>query len=340
MRPDISIVIPIYRPTCSAFANCLDSISRQIRPNYSIEVVLAFDGPPSSELEQVALHYSSSLIIKELRLIHKGVSSARNKGLAAANGSWVMFVDADDSLPDGACVALLNAGRSKSADIVFGDFTVEYPSGLTEYKKGFPAGISSLDPCVAMHQVLIPDKSMGLVWGKIFSSNLLKSEHLEFDPALAVGEDTLFVFNAVAKARTIGYCSKPVYNYRRGEGSAVTKFREDYPDRIVRSMNSMKTAIQTLGDDSWWVDFNSYVLFHLLLINVHYIFNPNSGWVERQRRKEFFRILSLDIFDSALKDYRKSDFPITKLITLKMLRSRLYFACRIICAIRNWQLKG
>lgn len=340
MKPVISIVIPVYKTPVESYIKCLESIVRQASVRYSIEVVLAFDGNPSAELKETTLRYSGSLALNELYLRHAGVSQARNSGIAAASGEWIMFVDADDSLPDNSCDALLDVAQSTAADIVFGDFNVLYPSGQTERKVSAAVDLPSLKPEIVKHQVLIPDKSMGLVWGKLFSLQFLKENHLEFDSRVAVGEDALFIFNAVSKARVLAYCPEAVYNYCRTAESTVTKFKADYPDRVLASMDSMKRSIRLLGDDSCLLEFNTYVLFHLLLINVHYIFNPASEWKEAERKREFCRIRSLDIFDNALKRYRRRDFSLAKRIMLSFLSHRFYLGCRVVSFIRNRQIRS
>ena len=112
----ISVIIPTYNDGAYLDA-CLDSIRSQQLNGQTIEVIVVDDGSEGKELRSEGVKElrsegvkeSRSEGVKELRsegviLLHQehaGQSAARNRGLQAAKGEFIVFVDADDRLePD------------------------------------------------------------------------------------------------------------------------------------------------------------------------------------------------------------------------------------------------
>lgn len=92
----ISVVIPLYNKE-STIERALNSVLAQSRPADQILVINDGSTDLSGELAQ-------AFTDKNVHLIHqknKGVSEARNRGIHAANGDYIAFLDADDYwLPD------------------------------------------------------------------------------------------------------------------------------------------------------------------------------------------------------------------------------------------------
>jgi len=112
--PTFSVIIPLYQKRHRIEA-CLASVMAQTHP--ALEVLVVDDGSTDGggELAQGMatgrLHY--------VRQVNQGASAARNHGLRLAKGSYVAFLDADDTWLDGHLEALaLLASRHPAATIV------------------------------------------------------------------------------------------------------------------------------------------------------------------------------------------------------------------------------
>lgn len=94
MNALVSVVIPCYnaeRWVGEAIQSCLDQTYQPI------EVIVVDDGS-TDQSKQIVLAAGRNVKVA-VRLIecgHKGASAARNRGLAAAAGEYVQFLDADD----------------------------------------------------------------------------------------------------------------------------------------------------------------------------------------------------------------------------------------------------
>ena len=110
----ISIIVPVYnRPDC--VRKCIESVSNQLLPpGYEreilkmIELIIVDDGSTDNTLDVVK---SYEPVIPYLKIIHykpnKGVNFARNRGVEASKGQFVLFLDSDEILTPGAVTLFL-----------------------------------------------------------------------------------------------------------------------------------------------------------------------------------------------------------------------------------------
>lgn len=98
-RDHISVIIPIHN-AASYIAACVDSILAQ--GDAAIEIILVNDGSTDGSDAICRRLAERASIIRYIVQENAGVSAARNAGLDAATGDWILFVDADDLLLPGA----------------------------------------------------------------------------------------------------------------------------------------------------------------------------------------------------------------------------------------------
>ena len=93
----ISVIVPIYNVE-PYLHRCVDSILNQTYQN--IEIVLVDDGSPD-RCGEICDEYAQ--MDSRIAVIHKqngGLSDARNTGIDAAHGKYIMFVDSDDFIAE------------------------------------------------------------------------------------------------------------------------------------------------------------------------------------------------------------------------------------------------
>ena len=98
----LSIIIPTFN-RYSLVIQSIDSAIEFIK-NFggSSEIVVVDDCSSDKTFDRLNSRYEEYIRQKEIRLMlsHRnlGVTSSRNTGISAANGTWLMFLDADDRL--------------------------------------------------------------------------------------------------------------------------------------------------------------------------------------------------------------------------------------------------
>lgn len=104
--PKISVIVPVYNVELY-LEECVESIRNQtIR---DIEIILVDDGSLDSSSVICDMYVRQDSRIKVIHQNNRGLSGARNSGIAIAAGEWIAFVDSDDIIEHSMYEKLLNA---------------------------------------------------------------------------------------------------------------------------------------------------------------------------------------------------------------------------------------
>lgn len=235
MSPLVSIIVPCYN-AASTIERAIRSVRQQSVEHW--ELILVDDGSSDDTAARI-----SSICDSRIRLIHQenqGPSAARNHGMNLAQGEWLCFLDADDTLLPEALSTLLSA-VTPDTDIVVGCYQDITDTGSGEASttpvriKGGRLAANTLfwqkhntGICreVFTHAPVQHKLNLGAPWAKLYRKSFLNQHKLRFHEALVLHEDTLF--NHLAYSHTAEVCiiPTPVYCYL------------DNPNSLTRSQNA------------------------------------------------------------------------------------------------------
>ena len=122
MSVAISIIVPIYKVE-KTLRKALDSILSQTFTNY--ELILVNDGSPDNCPAICDEYAAKDIRIKLINKENGGLSSARNAGLAVAQGEYTIFVDPDDYIDAEGLDELYATAIKENADITICDLYQE-----------------------------------------------------------------------------------------------------------------------------------------------------------------------------------------------------------------------
>ncbi len=114
--PLFSIIIPIYK-TELYLDRCVQSARRQSFSH--IEIILVDDGSPDGCPAMCDAYAREDARVKVIHKPNGGLSDARNAGMEAATGDYLLFLDSDDYLEPDACERL-NPAAATGRDILIG----------------------------------------------------------------------------------------------------------------------------------------------------------------------------------------------------------------------------
>lgn len=224
MSDKISIIIPVYNAE-PYLPQCIDSILTQ---DYAQTAVVLVEGDSQDHsrkmCEEYAVKYENIYLSPQSS---KSASHARNVGLEHVGEGYVMFVDADDYLPEQDILSRMAAQMKKSnADILVGDYFRLWgerllPAGSCSGFNGFPR-----DGRTFRFRGFFSVGTLSYVWGKLYSRAFLEQNRIWFSE-FRYGEDKLFNFECYIRGARYAFLEHPVYVYRRNEASVSHAYRRD-----------------------------------------------------------------------------------------------------------------
>ena len=139
-----SVIIPVYNVE-RYLRKCLDSILIQSFKDF--EVILVDDGSKDKS-GTICDEYATK--DERISVLHKengGVSSARNAGIDKASGEWILFVDADDVVPQDTFLYYANSIASNDIEMILGSYVECDENGVITKSdtRQFEKQISMLD---------------------------------------------------------------------------------------------------------------------------------------------------------------------------------------------------
>ena len=214
----ISIIVPVYNAE-DTIDRCLDSIRRQTLGD--IEVIIVNDGSTDNSSRLIRKYTKED---SRFRLIDKentGVSDARNVGIEHAHGEYLQFADSDDWLSERASQSLLDAMQLFGADMVISDFVRVYK------RSAVVMGNLPIKGCItcaefATYMMKAPANFYyGVMWNKLYRSEIVKQAKVRCSTELSLGEDFLFNIEYLYHACHIAVIHEPVYYYVKRKGSLI-----------------------------------------------------------------------------------------------------------------------
>ena len=113
----VSFIIPVYNGE-KYIKRCISSIINSIKSNSDYEIIVVNDGSKDATKEIIEEIKTNSKAVKTIHQKNAGVSLAREKGIQAASGEWIVFVDADDIVTNDI-VSIISEYGSRADWLVF-----------------------------------------------------------------------------------------------------------------------------------------------------------------------------------------------------------------------------
>ena len=211
----VSVIIPVYNAE-KTLAVTLESLEAQTMPQEDFEIILIDDGSSDSSPALCDAYAETHQNVRVIHQANAGVSAARNAGIDAARGKYLLYLDCDATLSPKALLnitvffdahynkvdlvtyplELCNAnGESK----LFWRYTkLLKQTGVYDLEKHWQIAQTTLNICV--------------------KNRRSQNEHFQQD--LPKAADQLYITTVLSRLTTIGYVKSACYHYTRGTADA------------------------------------------------------------------------------------------------------------------------
>ncbi len=129
-QPLISIVTPVYNPNLNELRACIESVRRQVYPNW--ELCLCDDASPIEQVRTLLREYNALDGRIKVRYLsqNRGIALASQEAMALARGEFVGLLDHDDELAPHALFEMVRRlQEQRDADILYSDEDKLSPDG-------------------------------------------------------------------------------------------------------------------------------------------------------------------------------------------------------------------
>lgn len=228
----LSVVIPVYNGE-RCIRRAIEGVLAQTYTNW--ELILVDDGSTDGTAA-ICDEYASARI----RVIHQpngGVSAARNAGIAAADGEYLAFVDADDIIERDY---LANLAQGIGHDLIitgycYGDEPYESTIECTSYDEAKLRG--SLSRLLNTDHFCFP-------WARLFRRSIIEEHHLRFDTRLRFAEDHVFNWSYLCHARSLYVDAHPCY-HKMPENDKPYNLTFEEMELVDQSLFQLKNELET-----------------------------------------------------------------------------------------------
>ena len=221
----LSVIIPLFNVEEYAERAAKSIVVQAFE---GLEVVLVDDGSTDRSLEVIEhrLKDASNEIVPavvSIRQENMGPGSARNTGIMAASGEYIMFLDGDDFLLPGAFESILAAiAQSDKPDVLFGRYLKWTPgAGFlrgADYVVELPGDVKQRTEYICSS---LPEKSWN-VWRYVCRRDFIIDNEQFFDTGIMCGEDVKWMLALLDSAGKVACCNVPFYAYHyHREGSIM-----------------------------------------------------------------------------------------------------------------------
>jgi glycosyltransferase involved in cell wall biosynthesis len=269
---DLSIVVPVYNVE-KYVRTCIESIFKQGLDEKCFEVIIVNDGSTDRSLEVITDIISQHSNIVVINQENQGLSVARNNGIAAAKGEYILMPDSDDILIENSLAPLLEISTDTKADLVVADFFTMTNEEITSFNiKEFMQPEIQLKKVTGKQiylEVLNPNHCY--VWRTLYRKEFLITQELIFYPGIRY-QDIPFTHECYLKANYCICTNIRLIIYRRWPGSATNAYKFDNTKHFItaialtwrlRQIEGLTSDLLFKLEDNIYISFRT-MIYHTL----------------------------------------------------------------------------
>lgn len=282
VNPKVSIIMPMCK--CESFASdAFDMVCNQTLKD--IEIICVLDGPDEA-LQSIVEERASrdnrvSCIVQE----HSNAGTARNTGMDAARGEYLLFLDADDIFEPEMAEKMYLKAAEMDAEIVMCSYS-QTDEWTKVTQRGFGFNFSKFMEGKVIDCTRTQNLSEAFVaapWNKIFRRKMVLENKLRFS-STRIQNDVFFVTTAMFCAKRMVVIKEDLLTVRRHiNADSITSNRAKYSEDSLLVLDELYKWIKSHG--CWRMRREDYYFIALNTLHYQAQFGFNEAFVDGMARR-------------------------------------------------------
>ena len=288
MKPKISVILPVYNAE-KYLRNTLDSV---LGGSFSdFEIVAVNDGSRDSSLAILEEYRERDARVKVIDKPNTGVSDTRNVAIAAAEGDYLAFLDADDVYSPEYLERMYSAATESGADVTVCSYVTFRGDAPT-----FPTAESREAKPTTIRE-LLDTGLMTPLWVKLVKKSVVVDNGIAFETEQKYSEDLFYSWKVCLASGSVCMIGDQLYGYRLTSAGATYKFHDNlyrkYKDAYENIRAFLKEKDKSSEEENLNISFVRGIPAFLLMIS-------RKKCSLRQKKTEIKKILSDDVISVVL----------------------------------------
>lgn len=279
----LSIIVPVYNVE-KYVRPCIESIFKQGLDDADFELIIVNDGTKDRSMEMIADIIQQHNNITVIHQENQSLSVARNNGIAAAKGEYILLPDSDDLLIENSLKPLLEKALETKVDLVIADFLSMTDEEIDDYyKKDFKQPELHFKKVVGEQIFLeLLNPYQCYVWRTLYRREFLVKENLLSYPGVRY-QDIPFTHECYLKANNCIRTNILLNIYRRWQGSSTKSYKFDNARQFITAiaLTWKLRQIEGLSSDLLYkLEENVYISFRTMIYHtLHCIKDKNDRYL-------------------------------------------------------------
>ena len=334
---NLSIILPIYNVELF-LKKCIQSLEDQDIPKDTYEIICVNDGSPDN-CKQIILDFQkkfSNIVLIDQD--NQGVSVARNNGIKASKGKYIMFVDPDDAIESNILNNLLYFIKKHELEVVYSPLTFVEMNEDSKQTFFDDERMKVVDGCnlyfyVRGRNIIDPDRN----YGALYTRKLLKENHLFYLKDVPYLEDGEFIARVLCLAKRTAIYNVPYYLRLNRPGSATKSALFNQNKTIKGFIKAAKNLENFKLENNLSIEqiglINGRIVkFVVLAIQASLKNYKKFKWARKELTKEGFKQLNLQGVKGGFEyfglQYNRSMVYLLLILILKNLKKSIYLKIR------------
>lgn len=207
-----SIIIPIFNREHTVERTILSCLAQE---HAAIELILVDDGSTDRSVEICSkfekMEHRAGTVVRLVSQPNQGACVARNLGMSLATGSYLLFLDSDDTIPPEKISTQIFAMNESNADCSISDYLV-----VDELGKSCQLYKNNLKPHQFIAKLKSPSNSAIIMRRETLPNGM------QWNVSLKRMQDFDFMLRYLATVRTWSYVPIALYNYHLHSGPRIS----------------------------------------------------------------------------------------------------------------------